>query len=81
MLVWYRKSKLHNIVNKTIKDRKSGYGYTCAAKGVDRDRALCSGYITGCVIDGKICMPQRKIMKTVIALEKKMYFFMNTLLI
>ena len=37
----------------------------------------------GCVIDGKICMSQRKIMKTVIiAVEKKnMYFIVKTLLI
>ena len=36
---------------------------------------------TGCAIDRKICVPQRKIMKTVIALEKKdMYFIMKTLL-
>jgi len=26
---------------------------------------------TGCVIDGKICMSQRKIMKTVMALKNK----------
>ena len=30
---------------------------------------------TGCVIDGKMCMSQRKIMKTVIALEKKTHVF------
>ena len=37
---------------------------------------------TGCVIDGKICVSQWKIMKTVIALEKKfMYFIMKILLI
>ena len=33
--------------------------------------ALYSGCKRGCVIDGKIGMSQRKIMKTVIALEKK----------
>ena len=32
---------------------------------------LYSGCKRGCVIDGKIGMSQRKIMKTVIALEKK----------
>ena len=36
---------------------------------------------TGCVIDEKICVSQRKIMKTVIALGKKAYFIMKTLLI
>ena len=29
---------------------------------------------TGCVIDGKICLSQRKIMKTVIALEENHAF-------
>ena len=33
--------------------------------------ALYSGCKRGCVVDGKIGMSQRKIMKTVIALEKK----------
>ena len=28
----------------------------------------------GCVIDGKMCMSQRKVMKTVITLEKKNVF-------
>ena len=34
-----------------------------------------------CIIDGKICMSQSKIMKSVIALKKKMYFIMKTSLI
>ena len=29
----------------------------------------------GCVIDGKICMSERKIMKTVIVLEKRNHVF------
>ena len=29
---------------------------------------------TGCVVHGKICMSQRKIMKTVISLEEKHVF-------
>ena len=51
----------------------------CAAKGVDHERRVMVGKI-GCVIDGKISMSQRKIMKTVIALEKHL-FHMKTLLI
>ena len=35
----------------------------------------------GCVINEKTCMSQRKIIKTVIAPEKNMYFIMKTLLI
>ena len=43
-------------------------------KDVDHER--CVAVIkTGCVIDGKIDMSQRKIMKTVIALEKKKLVF------
>ena len=50
-------------------------GYTCAAKGVDHDHERCVVALkTGCVIDGKICMFQRKIMKTVIALKQKRVF-------
>ena len=41
----------------------------CAARGVDRECCAMVGK-TGCVIDGNICMSQRKIMKTVIAPEK-----------
>ena len=53
----------------------------CAAKGVDHERCVVV-LNTGCVIDAKICMSQRKIMKAVIVLEKKnMYFIMKTLLI
>ena len=48
---------------------KSGCGYTCAARGVERERCVMV-VKTGCVMDGKICMSQRKIMKTVIAPEK-----------
>ena len=36
---------------------------------------------TGFVMDGKICVSQRKIMKTVIPLEKNIYFIMKILLI
>ena len=61
-------------LNKTIEDRKSGCGYTCAPRGVDRERCVMV-VKTGCVIDGKICMSQRKIMKTVIAPEKKKHVF------
>lgn len=39
------------------------------AKGVDHGRWVI-GVKTGCVIGGKICMSQRKITKTAIALEK-----------
>jgi len=39
-------------------------------KGVDHER--CEVVLkTGCVIDAKICMSQRTIMKTVVALEEK----------
>ena len=38
----------------------------CAAKGVDHECCVVVRK-TGCVIDRKICMSQRKIMKTVIA--------------
>ena len=45
-----------------------------AAKGVDHERYVVA-LKTGCAINGKICMPQRKIMKSVIALEKKKVVF------
>ena len=32
---------------------------------------------TGCVIDGKVCMSQRKIMKTVIAVKKNTFHHEN----
>ena len=36
----------------------------------------------GCVIKGKICMSERKIVKTVIAMEKNIiYLIMKTLLV
>jgi len=35
---------------------------------------------TGRVIDAEVCMSQRKIVKTVIAVEKDMYFIMKTLI-
>ena len=60
-----------------------GCGYTRAARGVDHERGVVI-LKTGCVINGirKICMPQRKILKTVIALGKKnKYLTMKTLLI
>ena len=53
-----------------IEDRKSGCGYTWVVV-----------LKRGCVIDAKICMSQGKIRKTVIALEKKHDFIMETLLI
>ena len=56
--------------SKTIQDLNSGFGFSRAAKDVDHER--CVVFLkTGCVIDGKISLSQRKIMKTVIALEKK----------
>ena len=45
----------------------------CAAKGIDYERYVVV-LKTGCVIDGKICMSQKKIMKTVIALEQNHAF-------
>ena len=53
-----------------------GCGYTRAARGVDHERGVVI-LKTGCVIDGirKICISQRKIMKTVIVLEKKNQVF------
>ena len=51
------------------------------SRGVDHEHCVVVQK-TGCVIDGKMCMSQRKIMKTVITLEKKnMYFVMKTSLI
>ena len=53
----------------------------CAAGGDDRE---CCVMVTktGCVIDGKISMSLKKIMKTVTAAEEKnMHFIMKTLLI
>ena len=52
-----------------------GCGYTRAARGVDHERGVVI-LKTGCVMDGirKICMSQRKIMKTIIALGKKQVF-------
>lgn len=52
---------------------KSGCGYACSSKGVEYER---------CVVilkperaqDGKICISQSNIMKTVIPLEKKKVF-------
>ena len=52
----------------------------CTAKGVHHEHWVVF-LKTGCVKDAKICMSQRKIMKTVIALEKNMYFIMKTFLI
>ena len=54
----------------------------CAARGVDRDQECCVMVSKiGCVIDGKICMSQKKIMKTVTAAKKNpMHFTMKTLL-
>ena len=46
----------------------------CAAKGVDRECCVMVAK-TGCVIDGKICMSLKKIMKTVTAAEKKHTFY------
>ena len=53
-----------------------GCGFTRVARGVDHERGVVI-LKTGCVIDGirKICMSQRKIMKTVIALGKKKQAF------
>jgi len=51
-------------------------------KGVDHER--CEVVLkTGCVIDAKICMSQRTIMKTVVAREKKKkgLFIMKTMLL
>ena len=46
-----------------------GCCHTSTAKGVDHER--CLGVLkTGCLLDGKICLSQRK-MKTVIALEEE----------
>ena len=46
----------------------------CAAKGVDHER--CEVVLkTECVMDTKIRRSQRKIVKTVIALEKKPHVF------
>ena len=56
-----------------IQDRKSACGYTCDGKGVDYERCVVV-LKTGCVMDGKMCMSQRKIMKSVIALKKKNVF-------
>ena len=41
-----------------------------AAKGIDLERSV-EVLNTGCVIYGKICISQGKIMKTVFALEEK----------
>ena len=45
----------------------------CAANGVDH-KCCVVVLKTGCVIGAKICISQRKVMKTVIALEKKHVF-------
>ena len=45
----------------------------CAARGVDRECCVMVAK-TGCVIDGNVCMSQRKKMKTVTAPEKKHVF-------
>ena len=53
-----------------ILSRKSGGGDTCAAKGVDHER--CIVVLKTCyIIAGEICMSQWKIIKTVMALEKR----------
>ena len=56
-----------------------GCGYTCAAKGVDHE---CRVVVlnTGRVIDAEVCMSRRKIVKSVIAVEKDMYFIMKTMI-
>ena len=46
-------------LNNTTKNRKSGCGYACAAKGVDHERYVVV-LKTRCVIDAKICMSQKK---------------------
>ena len=46
----------------------------CAARDVDRE--CCVMVLkTGCVIDGKICMSRKKIMKTVTTAIKKHAFY------
>ena len=47
-----------------------GCGYKSAVRGVNRERYVMV-VKAGCVTDGKICMSQRKVVKTVIAWEKK----------
>ena len=51
----------------------------CTARGVDRECCVMVAK-TGYVIDGKICMSGKKIMKNVTAAEKK-NFIVKTLLI
>ena len=46
----------------------------CAARGVDRECCVMVAK-TGCVIDGKICMSRKKIMKTVTTAKKKRAFY------
>ena len=48
----------------------------CAAGGVDRKCCVMVAK-TGCVIDRKICMSQKKIMKTVTAAEKNAFYHEN----
>ena len=68
------KTKPSKVVNRAVATR--------ALLKVSIMCASCVGVLkTGCVVDGKICMSQRKIMKTLIALEKNVYFIMKTLLI
>ena len=56
-------------------------GYTCAAEGDNHAERCLVVLKIRCVIDEKICMPQRKMTKTVIALEKKkdMFFIINSI--
>ena len=46
----------------------------CAARGVDRECCVMVAK-TRCVIDGKICMSRKKIMKTVTTAKKNHAFY------
>ena len=52
----------------------------CAARGVDRECCVMVAK-TGCVMDGKIYMSQKKIINCNRSGEKNMHFIMKTLLI
>ena len=55
-----------------VDHRKSGFADTCAANSVDHEGCVVI-LKTASVKDGKTCISQRKIMKTLIALENIAY--------
>lgn len=60
-------TKLH-FIKVTRRFTISSRAVDTRVKGVDRERCVVV-VDAGCALDGKICMPQRKIMKTVLALR------------